>query len=130
MIRSASFLIALLLIAANLRPTLTSVGPLLKTIQDELSLSATAAGLLSSLPLLAFAGFAPLAALARRHGAERIMLAALLALVAGTLLRSQGSTTALFAGTMVLSTGLAVVNVLLPMLIKQHYPERVPTITT
>jgi CP family cyanate transporter-like MFS transporter len=130
MIRSASFLIALLLIAANLRPTLTSVGPLLKTIQDELSLSATAAGLLSSLPLLAFAGFAPLATLARQHGAERIMLGALLALVAGTLLRSEGSTAALFAGTVVLSTGLAVVNVLLPTLIKQHYPERVPTITT
>jgi MFS transporter, CP family, cyanate transporter len=130
MIRSASFLIALLLIAANLRPSITSVGPLLKTIQDELSLSATAAGLLTSLPLLAFAGFAPLATLARQHGAERIMLGALLGLVAGTLLRSGGSTTALFAGTLVLSTGIAVVNVLLPMMIKQHYPERVPTITT
>src|SRR5690349_16750393 len=126
MIRSASFLIALLLIAANLRPSITSVGPLLKTIQDELSLSATAAGLLTSLPLLAFAGFAPLATLARQHGAERIMLGALLGLVAGTLLRSGGSTTTLFAGTLVLSTGIAVVNVLLPMMIKQHYPERVP----
>ena len=130
MIRSASFLIALLLIAANLRPSITGVGPLLKTIQDELSLSATAAGLLTSLPLLAFAGFAPLATLARQHGAERIMLGALLGLVAGTLLRSGGGTTALFAGTLVLSTGIAVVNVLLPMMIKQHYPERVPTITT
>jgi CP family cyanate transporter-like MFS transporter len=127
---SASFLIALLLIAANLRPSLTGVGPLLKTLQDELSLSATAAGLLSSLPLLAFAGCAPLARLARQHGAERILLAGLLALIAGILLRSEGSTVALFAGTLVLATGIAVANVLLPMLIKQHYPERVPTITT
>src|SRR5690349_15532776 len=126
----SSFLIALLLIAANLRPSITSVGPLLKTIQDELSLSATAAGLLTSLPLLAFAGFAPLATLARGQGAELILLGALRGLAAGTLLRSAGSTTALFAGTMVLSTGIAVVNVLLPMLVKQHYQERVPTITT
>ena len=130
MIRSASFLIALLLIAANLRPSLTSVGPLLKTIQDQLALSATAAGLLTSLPLLAFAGCAPLARLARQHGAERMLLAGLLALIAGILLRSEGSTVALFAGTVVLATGIAIANVLLPMLIKQHYPERVPTITT
>ena len=130
MIRTASFLIALLLIAANLRPSLTSVGPLLKTIQDQLALSATAAGLLTSLPLLAFAGCAPLARLARQHGAERMLLAGLLALIAGILLRSEGSTVALFAGTVVLATGIAIANVLLPMLIKQHYPERVPTITT
>jgi MFS transporter, CP family, cyanate transporter len=125
-----SFLVALLLIAANLRPSLTSVGPVLRMIQDELSLSATAAGLLSSLPLLAFAACAPLAGLARRHGPERILLAGLLALIAGILLRSEGSVTALFAGTLILATGIAVANVLLPMLIKQHYPERVPTLTT
>jgi len=130
MTRAGSFLIALLLIAANLRPSLTSVGPLLKTIQDQLSLSPTAAGLLSSLPLLAFAGCAPLARLARQHGAEKILLAGVIALIAGILLRSAGGTTALFAGTGVLATGIAVVNVLLPMLIKQHYPDRVPTITT
>src|SRR6185295_7306763 len=128
--RAASFLIALLLIAANLRPSLTSVGPLLKTIQDQLALSATAAGLLTSLPLLAFAACAPLARLARQHGAERMLLIGLLLLIAGILLRSAGSTFALFAGTVVLATGIAIANVLLPMLIKQHYPERVPTITT
>ncbi len=130
MMRGASFLVALLLIAANLRPSLTGVGPLLKTIQDDLALSSTAAGLLSSLPLLAFAGFAPLATLARQHGPERMLLAGLVVLIAGTLLRSEGSTAALFGGTLVLATGIAVINVLLPMLIKQHYPEHVPTITT
>lgn len=130
MTRAGSFLIALLLIAANLRPSLTSVGPLLKTIQDQLSLSPTAAGLLSSLPLLAFGACAPLATFARRHGPEKILLAAMITLIGGLLLRSAGSTFALFAGTAVLATGIAVVNVLLPMLIKQHYPDRVPTITT
>src|SRR5688572_13420290 len=85
-----AFLIALLLIAANLRPSLTGVGPLLQTIQDDLMLSATAAGLLASLPVLIFAAFAPLARLARRLGGERMLLAGLLALVIGLLVRSEG----------------------------------------
>jgi MFS transporter, CP family, cyanate transporter len=125
-----AFLIALLLIAANLRPALTGVGPLLETIQNDLRLSATAAGLLGSLPILIFAAFAPLARLARQYGAERILLAGLLALIAGTLVRSQGHAAALFGGTLLLATGIAGINVLIPVLVKQHYPERVPAITT
>src|SRR5688500_3233293 len=119
-----------MLIAANLRPSLTGVGPLLETIQEHLALSATAAGLLGSLPLFVFAAFAPLARLARQLGAERVLLAALALLTAGILVRSQGSTAALFGGTLALATGIAVINVLLPVLIKRHYPERVPGLTT
>jgi CP family cyanate transporter-like MFS transporter len=125
-----TFLIALLLIAANLRPSLTGVGPLLETIQNDLRLSATAAGWLGSLPILIFAAFAPLARLAREHGPERILLAGLLVLIAGILVRSQGDTVALFGGTVLLATGIAGINVLVPVLVKQHYPQRVPAITT
>ena len=125
-----AFLFALLLIAANLRPSLTGVGPLLETIRADLSLSATAAGLLGSLPLFVFAAFAPLAGLARRLGAERLLLVGLAVLTGGILVRSQGQTVALFAGTLALATGIAVINVLLPVLVKQHYPERVPGMTT
>jgi CP family cyanate transporter-like MFS transporter len=125
-----AYLIALLLIAANLRPSITSVGPLLKTIQDDLSLSATAAGLLGSLPLVMFAAAAPLARLARQLGGERMLLAGLLTLIVGLLVRSEGHTATLFAGTVILSIGIASTNVLLPVLIKKHYPERVPSLTT
>ncbi|MEP7247404.1 MAG: MFS transporter [Gammaproteobacteria bacterium] len=127
---SRANLIALLLIAANLRPSITGVGPLLKTIQDELALSATAAGLLGSLPVLIFAAFAPLARLARQLGAERMLLAGLLVLVIGLLVRSEGHVLTLFAGTAILSIGIASTNVLLPVLVKQHYPTRVPALTT
>lgn len=126
----AAFLIALLLIAANLRPSLTGVGPLLKTIQDDLALSATAAGLLASLPVLIFAAFAPLARLARQHGPERMLLFGLLILIAGLLVRSEGHVFTLFLGTVILATGIASTNVLLPVIIKQRYPERVPSLTT
>jgi CP family cyanate transporter-like MFS transporter len=125
-----AFLIALLLIAANLRPSLTGVGPLLKTIQDDLMLSATAAGLLASLPVLIFAAFAPLARLARQLGAERMLLVGLLVLIVGLLTRSEGHVTTLFVGTVILATGIASTNVLLPVIIKQRFPERVPAITT
>lgn len=128
--RSAAFLIALLLVALNLRPSLTGVGPLLRPIQDELGLSATAAGLLGSVPLLIFAGLAPLSRLAGHMGTERLVMAGLLLLVAGIVIRSLDGVAALFGGTALLSTGIAVVNVLMPIVVRQHYPDRVAGITT
>jgi MFS transporter, CP family, cyanate transporter len=124
------FLIALLLVAANLRASLTGVGPLLTAIQAELSLTATAAGLLGSLPLLMFAVFAPLARLGERFGTERLVLGGLVALVAGILLRSEGHVISLFAGTAILGAAIAMTNVLVPALVKQHYPERIPALTS
>lgn len=124
-----AFLIALLLIAANLRAALTGVGPVLETIRQDLALSAAAAGLLASLPVLVFAAFAPLARLARQFGAERMILGGLLLLLAGLVVRSVGGAGSLFAGTIVLAVGIASTNVLLPVVIKQRYPDRVPAMT-
>lgn len=53
--RPILLIVGIMLIAANLRAALTSVGPLLEQIQQQLALSATAAGLINSLPLLLFA---------------------------------------------------------------------------
>lgn len=127
---SLGFLAALLLVAANLRPALTGVGPLLVQIQAHLSLSATQAGLLNSLPLLMFAAAAPLAGFSERHGAERLALLALITLLAGILLRSAGGAGLLFTGTLILASGIAVANVLMPVLIKQHFPQHIPSVTT
>ncbi|MET0279701.1 MAG: MFS transporter [Steroidobacteraceae bacterium] len=128
--QSPLFLVALLLVAANLRASLTGVGPLLPLIQRELSLSATAAGLLGSLPLLMFALFAPLARLGARFGAERLVLAGLVALALGILLRSEGHVASLYAGTVLLAGAIAMTNVLVPTLVKQHFPQRVPALTS
>lgn len=124
------FLFALLLTAANLRPSITGVGPLLKAIQADLSLSATAAGVLGSLPVLMFGVMAPLARLGGRIGTERLLLAALCALFAGLLIRSAGGVVPLYSGTTLLAAGIAVSNILIPTLVKQHYPDRVPSLTT
>ncbi len=127
---AAVLLTALLAVAANLRPALTSVGPLIDPIRHDLPLSATAAGLLNSLPLFAFAAFSPLAHLANRIGIERALTIAMLTLIAGILIRSFGGTLGLFGGTLLLGASIAVGNVLLPSAIKRDFPLRVGGITT
>lgn len=128
--KSALSIIPFLLLAANLRPALTSVGPLLADIQASTGISLTMAGALNSLPLLAFAVFAPIAHLGRRLGMERTLVGALLLLVGGILLRSSGSVFGLFAGSLCLAAGIGVGNILVPGIIKRDYPERVKALTT
>ena len=77
-------LLALILVAINLRPALSSLAPVLRQVQTSLDLNSTAAGLLTTLPVLCLGLFAPLATrLAQRHGTERIVLRALLFLAYG-----------------------------------------------
>ncbi len=66
-------LIGFFLLVANLRPALTSIGPILASIRSDLGLSGFTAGLLASLPLLIFAIFSPLARLALVFGIERTL---------------------------------------------------------
>ena len=122
--------LSFLLLAANLRPALTGVGPLVGSIQSTTGLSSAAVGFLSSLPLLAFATFAPLASFGRRIGLERTLAIAMFMLASGIVLRSAGSIWALFAGTLVLGAAIATGNVLAPSIIKRDYPDRVGSLTT
>jgi CP family cyanate transporter-like MFS transporter len=114
----------------NLRPALTSVGPVLEEIRSSLGLSGTAAGLLATLPLLMFACFSPLARLAQAFGLERILAGCLALIAAGIALRSQGSVAALFGGTVIFAIGIAVANVLIPSLIKRDFPHQIEGMTT
>ncbi len=121
----------IVLIAFNLRPALTSVGPLVDDIRSSLALSNTLAGLLTTLPLLAFAIFSPwVPRLGQRIGNERTLMLGLAALVAGTLVRSGGRTLALFTGTALVGLGIAVANVLLPAVVKHRFPNQVGLLTS
>ncbi len=92
-----------MLIAANLRAALTSVGPLLEQIQQQLALSATAAGLINSLPLILFAILSPLTpALAKRIGIERTLGLALALLICGIALRSLPQDAMLWPGSILI----------------------------
>ncbi|WP_050465786.1 MFS transporter [Herbaspirillum autotrophicum] len=123
-------IIGILLIASNLRAAVTGVAPLLDTIRHDFGLSSGNAGMLITLPLLAFAAVSPFAAvLARRFGLERSLFAALLVILAGIVLRSTGSVAALYIGTGIIGGGIAIGNVLLPSLLKRDFPTRIATMT-
>jgi CP family cyanate transporter-like MFS transporter len=127
----ALVVVGILLLAANLRPALTSVAPLIGQIRAGADLSNATAGLLTTLPLLAFGVLSPVAPhLARRFGMERVLLASLVVLAAGILLRSEGAAVALFVGSSALGAAIAVGNVLLPGLIKRDFPERAGLMTS
>jgi len=123
-------LFAFFLVVANLRPALTSVGPLLETIRSSLGLSDAAVGLLPTLPLLIFAGLSLFAHFGEAFGIEKTLAWCLALIAVGIALRSQGSIAAMFAGTAVFSAGIAVANVLVPSLIKRDFPDKVGGMTT
>ncbi len=128
---SLLLLLGILLLAANLRPSLTSVAPLIGEIRVDTGISRGVAGLLTTLPLLAFSLLSPVAPLvARRFGMERVLLASLLVLTAGIILRWADAVAALFLGTAILGAAIAVANVLLPGLIKREFPERAGLMTS
>ncbi|HEY6710664.1 MAG TPA: MFS transporter [Rubrobacter sp.] len=130
-LRSFLLVLGIVLLAANLRPALTGVAPLIGQIRADTGISNGVAGLLTTLPLLAFGLLSPIAPrVARRFGMERVLLASLLVLVAGILLRWAGVVAALFLGTVVLGAAIAVANVLLPGLVKREFPEHAGLMTS
>ncbi|MFI0451804.1 CynX/NimT family MFS transporter [Actinomadura sp. 6N118] len=128
---SVGLLVAIVLVAANLRATLTGVGALLPAIEDETGLASGGAGLLSTLPLLTFAATSPLVGrMSHRLGASRLLVLSLAVLAAGTVLRSLPSLVCLFAGTVVLSAAIACGNVLLPAVVRRSVPtHRIGTVS-
>ncbi|QTM98025.1 MFS transporter [Sediminibacillus dalangtanensis] len=121
----------IILIAFNLRPAITSVGPLLGTIRDDIGLANWGAGLITSLPLLAFAVMSPIAPrLSNRIGSGRALQLGLLLLIIGIISRSIAYTPTLYIGTTLVGLGIAVCNVLLPGLIKEKFPEKVGLMTS
>jgi len=124
-------LAGILLLSLNLRPAAVSVGPVLAEVRDGLSLSPAATGLLTSLPVLAFACFGALApAAARLVGIHRVTLVALLALVTGLFARSFSVSGLPFLSLSMLAlAGMAMANVLLPSLVKLHFPEAIGRVT-
>ena len=130
-IRGLLLVLAIVLLAANLRPALTSVAPLIGQIRTDTGVSNGVAGLLTGLPLLAFAVLSPIAPrLAHRFSMERVLLTSLLVLAVGILLRSAGVVAALFLGTAILGAAIAVGNVLLPSLVKREFPGRTGLMTS
>ncbi|MDE3720512.1 MFS transporter [Nocardiopsis sp. N85] len=130
----ALFLIAagIALAALNLRTAITSVGPLLGEVTGALGMTAVGAGVLTTLPVLSFALFGALTpSLSRRLGSHRLLVLALVALTLGLGGRALvGSPLPFLALSVLALSGGAIGNVILPVLVKRHFPHRVGLMTT
>ncbi|SOB82793.1 CynX/NimT family MFS transporter [Streptomyces sp. 1331.2] len=123
-------LTGIVLVALNMRACLAAVSPMVGDIQRTFGLSATASGLITTVPVLFQGVGAPLTPrLTRRFGAERVVLGAVLVLGAGVLLRVLPSAAALYAGCVVIGVAIAVLNVSMPGLVKREFPDRAATMT-
>ena len=129
---SLLMLLGMVLLALNLRPAAVSVGPVLAEVRQGLGMSTVAAGLLTSMPVLAFAVFGALAPwLARLVGVHRVTLGALIAVAVGLAGRAAvGHEPAFLALSMLALAGMAMANVLLPSLVKLHFPDRIGRVTS
>jgi CP family cyanate transporter-like MFS transporter len=122
--------VAVALMAFNLRIPIASIGPLLPEAIKSTGLSSGGASFLTALPTICFGLFSPVGpTLARRFGIERVLLVALLVIALGTAARGSATAGGLFSGQILACLGIAVVNVLLPGLVKRDFPRRVAFIT-
>ncbi|MGY3704063.1 CynX/NimT family MFS transporter [Vagococcus martis] len=123
-------LLGIIVVAMNLRSPITSVGPLVGIISENLSLSGGQAGLITTIPLMAFAIISPIAPkLANKWTIERTIFGALMVLIVGMFLRAIPQLFFLFLGTTLLGAAIAICNVLIPGLVKKEFPDKSGLVT-
>jgi MFS transporter, CP family, cyanate transporter len=124
--RTVPLLVAgVLVLAVNLRAAITSLPPIFPELESALHVSASTLAVLAAVPVLCFGIFSGAGApLSRRFGEERVLGLALGLLAVGLLLRSLSPAVLLFPGTIVAGAAIALMNVLLPSLVKRRIPER------
>ncbi|MCZ0210976.1 CynX/NimT family MFS transporter [Streptomyces achromogenes] len=123
--------VGIMLSALNLRPAITSLGALLEEVRDGLGMSGSVAGLLTSVPPLCFAVFGVMAPrLARRFGPAAVVCAGMAAIATGLVIRPYvGNTAGFLAASALALMGIAVSNVLMPVIVKRWFPDRVGSMT-
>jgi len=129
--RQILLFIGIIIVAFNLRPAITSVGPIIGMVRDDIGFPNWAIAFLTSLPLIAFAIMSPLVPrIANRWTNEITLTIGLLILIIGISLRTISLSFFLFTGTLLIGLGIAVLNVLLPGVIKENFPAKVALMTS
>lgn len=114
----------LIFVALNLRMTIAAVPPVLTQIQHDTGLGSAGSGVLTALPLFCFGAMASSVPMLVRRLRMGSVLGLTMAVVAlGSALRLIPSLAALFIGTAIIGSGIAVANVLLPGLIKRDFRD-------
>jgi CP family cyanate transporter-like MFS transporter len=123
---------AIVLLALNLRVAVGSIGVVLDALRADLGMSASVAGVLTTLPVLCFAFFGSGShRVVRKVGLHRTTVLLLAVTAVGLALRAVvDSSGAFLLLSVVALAGSAVGNVILPVLAKVHYPDRIPLISS
>lgn len=121
--RTQTILAALIFfVALNLRPAIISVGPLLTQIGTSFGWGESLLGLLGALPLLAFGALSFFVRyLTARFKTDHVLIAALIILALGCVIRSAFGASAVWIGTVLIGGSIAVGNVLAPVIVKRDY---------
>jgi len=127
----ALIIAALVLTGLCMRTAVTSVGAALDDIEDSLGTGSVGSGVITTLPVLCFCLLGALAPrIAQRTGTHRLLVVALAAMAIGVVLRAfTGSLGPFVAASVLALAGGAVSNVLMPSLVKLHFPDRIPSMT-
>jgi len=121
------FLLSMMLVAANLRLPITIIPPLLSTIENNLGIPKSLAGMITSIPLITFAIFSPLIVkFSKKLGNELTIFIFFIILILGSFLRIIPAVWALMLGTFLAGIGIDSGNVLVPAMIKDHLPKQIP----
>ena len=117
-------------VSLNLRPAIAAVGPLLTQIGADLSWGEGVQGVLTAIPLLAFAAVSPLVTfIERRVGVDMAILSALLCIAVGNFIRSYCGNVGIWLGTVIFASSIAVGNVLVPVIVKRDYAGHIAMAT-
>ncbi len=124
-------LVAIVLVALNLRLAVAAVSPIFSSLRETFPVSTTQVGLLGTIPVASFALFGTLAApIGRKLGLEPAIILAMALAVVGQVLRAVSPTMPVFLGWSVLALGgMGMGNVLLPPLVKRYFPDRIGAVT-
>ncbi|WP_237700020.1 MFS transporter [Alicyclobacillus acidocaldarius] len=121
---------AVFVVSLDLRPPITSIGPLVLTIQRSLHMNAAEVSLLTSIPVFCMGAFAPLTgAVAARLGMNRAIFACVGLVGIATLVRFFAHAAwLLLASAFAAGLGIAICGPLLSGFIKHHFGRRAPAV--
>ncbi len=118
-----TMVLGVVIVAVNLRGPIVAPAPVLGPIREDLGLSSTVAGLLTSLPVLCFALAGPVASwVIRRVGPDSAVVLTLLGVLLGTVVRSAGPALTVLIGTAIIGAAIMVGNIVVPVLIRRDVP--------
>jgi len=125
-------ILTIALLAFNLRTAVSSISPVVTFIQNEIPLPIVTIGLIGIAAPLSFAlatslSYRP----ARRYGVEKTLMITIVMIILGHALRALAwDSTSLFAGSLLSLLGMGIGNVLMPVMVRKYFPNRVGLVSS